>query len=104
MSRFVLSHHAKVDLEHIRAYLRTLPKEPALRIGRALQKSFKSIADNPFLGATQSELTRLAGVEVRSRLVRSYRVFYTSSASIPEIIAILHTARDIAAVVAERLQ
>jgi plasmid stabilization system protein ParE len=92
------------DLQDIRAYLAALPRKPALRIGRDLQKTLISIAGNPFLGAAQSDFTRFGGVEVRSRLVHSYRIFYTVGAGAPEVIAVLHTARDSASILAIRLQ
>jgi hypothetical protein len=52
----------------------------------------------------QSELTRIAGVEVRSRFASSYRILYTLGGSAPEIVGVLHTARDIASIMAKRLQ
>ena len=104
MSRFFLSPHAHSDLTAIKTYLETVPKEPALRIARALQRTLISIADNPYHGIAQSELTRLAGVEVRSRLVHSYRILYIVGDTAPEIIGIMHTARDIASTMEQRLR
>ena len=104
MSRFYFSSHVKRDLREIKTYLDSLPKVPAHKIAKALQRTFRSIAENPYQGIGQSEFTRLAGVEVRSRLVQSYRVLYFVGGSAPEIIAVLHTARDIAAIVRQRLQ
>jgi plasmid stabilization system protein ParE len=104
LNRFVLSRYARRDLEEIRSYIELLPRQPSMKIGRGLQRTLKSIAIDPYLGSLQSEFTRLAGAEVRSRLVLSYRIFYIVGAPVPEIVAILHTARDIASIVASRLQ
>jgi plasmid stabilization system protein ParE len=104
MNRFVLSRHAQRDLEEIRAYSQSKPRKSHLKIGRALQKTLRSIAGAPFLGTVQSEFTRLAGTEIRSRLVDPYRIFYTVGAPTPEILAILHSARDIHSIMTVRLQ
>ncbi len=104
MSRFFLSIHAQSDLGEIKAYLNTLPVRPAKQIGARIQQTLISIAEAPFLGTAQSALTRMAGAEIRSRLCSSYRILYTFSRNIPEIIGILHTARDIKTVMADRLQ
>jgi plasmid stabilization system protein ParE len=104
MNRFLFSRDADRDLDDILDYLGSIPRVPARRIGREIQGTLKSIARNPYLGSLQSEFTRLAGAEVRSRLVSSYRIFYLVGAPVLEIVAILHTARDIASIVASRLQ
>jgi plasmid stabilization system protein ParE len=104
LSRFFFSPCAKRDLVDIKAYLDSVPQAPANKIARALQATFRSIAENPYQGVGQSALTRLAGVEVRSRLVDSYRILYTVGRSAPEIIGVLHTSRNIASIMAKRLQ
>lgn len=104
MSRFFFSPYAKRDLVDIKAYLESVPLPPANKIARALQMTFRSIAENPYQGVGQSALTRLAGVEVRSRLVDSYRILYTVGVRVPEIIGVLHTSRNIASIMAKRLQ
>ncbi len=104
MSRFILSEAADRDIDDILEHLDAIEKAPARRIGRNIQRVLTSIGRNPFLGSPQSEFTRLAGTEIRSRLVESYRIFYTVGAPTPEIVAILHTARDIHSIMACRLQ
>ncbi len=104
LNRFYFSRHAKRDLAEIKAYLDSVPQTPADKIARALQLTFRAITANPYQGVGQSELTRLAGVEVRSWLVDSYRVIYTLGRRAPEIIGVLHTARNIASIMAKRLQ
>jgi plasmid stabilization system protein ParE len=104
LSRFFFSPCAKRDLVELKAYLQSLPKAPADRIARALQTIFRNIADDPYQGVVQSELTRIAGIEFRSRLVLSYRILYTVGGSAPEIVGVLHTSRNIASIMAKRLQ
>ena len=104
MSRYFLSFHAKNDLDEIRIYLRAIPPQPAKRIGVRLQQAFNEIAASPQHGIAQSALTLLAGVEVRSRLCSPYRIFYISGRTVPEILGVIHTARDIATIMAGRFQ
>jgi plasmid stabilization system protein ParE len=104
VSRFFLSAHAQGDLLEIRAFFTPLPSAPANRIARKIQQTLNSIAENPYLGTAQSNLTLLAGTEVRSRLCSSYRILYIHSGIAPEIIGVIHTSRDIAAIMAKRLQ
>jgi plasmid stabilization system protein ParE len=85
-------------------HLRSIPDVPARKIAVALQMTFRSIAENPYQGAGQSELTRISGAEIRSRLVQSFRIFYIVSGIAPEIVGVLHTARDISSIMAKRLQ
>ncbi len=104
VSRFLLSRHAERDLDEILSYLDSIPEKPACVTASAIQKALKSIASHPYRGVIQSELTRLAGIEVRSRLVNSYRIVYTVGANSSEILGVLHTARNIGDIMAERLQ
>lgn len=104
MSRFFLSAEAARDLDEILEYLDRLPDAPAERIGQSLQSMLESIAMRPLLGAPHSHLTRLLGEEVRSRLVPPYRIFYRLGKSAPEVIAILHGARDQRSIMDSRFQ
>ena len=88
------SAYADFDLDDILAYLDGLPDEPANRILDSIEETLQSIAKQPYLCAAHSELTRLLGEEVRSRLVSPYRIFYRVGRSGPEILSILHGARD----------
>ncbi len=104
MKRFLLSHDADYDLDEILTYLDALPDKPAVLIASAIQKTLNSIADQPYRGGLQSELTRIAGVEVRARVVNSYRIFYHIRGETPEIVGVLHAARDSDAIMARRFQ
>jgi len=101
---FRLSPDADHDLDLILAYLETIPGKPRWKIAASIQKALLSIASFPHRGAPQSELTRLAGEEVRSRLVHSYRIIYKVGSGFPDIMGVLHTSRDIAGTIAPRLQ
>jgi plasmid stabilization system protein ParE len=85
-------------------YLSQIPSKPAKRLAAAIQKTLRSIAEYPLQGAGQSELTRLLGLPVHSRVVSGYRIIYHLGGRYPEIIAILHTTRDIRSIMAKRLQ
>jgi plasmid stabilization system protein ParE len=104
LSRFHLSAEAELDLDDILTYLDQLPLEPGDRIAESLQGILESIGTQPLLGAPHSQLTRLLGQEVRSRLVPPYRIYYRLGKNIPEIIAILHGARDQTSILGNRFQ
>jgi plasmid stabilization system protein ParE len=46
----------------------------------------------------------MAGEEVRSRVCAPYRILYLVSGALPEIVAVLHTARDIPSILSSRIQ
>jgi plasmid stabilization system protein ParE len=64
LSRFAISEEADRDLDEILNYLDPVPERPALTVLSAIEKALFAIADYPYRGAVQSELTRLMGVEV----------------------------------------
>ena len=99
-----LSSDAKRDLAEIRLYLGQLPANPAESIAREIRAMFRSIADNPYLGQAHSDLTLIAGQEVRSRLCGAYRIYYRICKTLPEIFAIRHTARNSRGLLINRLQ
>ena len=104
MKRFLLSPYASRDLDEVISYLESFPVEPANRIGSSMRRMLENIGEYPLRGPAQSELTRIMGFEVRSRLVASYRVLYRAGPAVPEIIGILHAARDVPTIMAERVQ
>jgi plasmid stabilization system protein ParE len=104
LKRFVLSEDAERDLDAIRRFLDGVSTGLARKTAIALQRGLRSIADDPQLGARHSLLTRIVGSEVRSRVAPPYRIFYRLSGTYPEVIAIIHTARDLATVLAGRFQ
>jgi plasmid stabilization system protein ParE len=103
LSRFYLSPHAAVDLEDIRRYFAPIPERFGAPIRRALRAMLHEIAANPQRGSSHSEATRFLGQEVRTRAVPPYRIFYRKHGEVPEILAVLHTAQDISAILRKRL-
>lgn len=104
MKRFLLSADADRDLDEIEAYLDLLPAAASIRGGSKLLQALAKIARDHYLGAPHSNLTRLVGGEVRSRLASPYRIFYRLAGSTPEILSIPHTSRDLQTVFEERFQ
>ncbi len=104
MTPFHFSAEAEIDLDEILEYLDALPVGPGDRVAQAIQEMIESIAAQPYLGTSHSSLTRLLGQEVRSRLVPPYRIYYRMGAKVPEIIAILHGARDQRSILGARFQ
>jgi len=68
MTLYQLSPDARRDMAEIRLYLTQLPVQPAKKIVREIKAMLRRIAENPYIGQTHSDLTRIAGQEVRSRL------------------------------------
>jgi len=104
MSRFYLTEHAGEDLDDIRSYFADIPDRFGLPVRQALRTMLHEIAANPQRGSSHSEGTRILGQEVRTRAVPPYRIFYRELRGVPEILAILHTAQDISAILRKRLQ
>ena len=104
MSRFYLSPPAMADLEDIRRYFTPIPERFGAPIRRALRTMFHEIAASPQRGRSHSEATRFLGQDVRTRAVPPYRIFYRELGGVPEILAVLHTAQDISAILRKRLQ
>jgi plasmid stabilization system protein ParE len=104
VSRYFLSGPAKNDLAEIRRYLDPNPDRYTRPIRHGLRLMIEDIGLNPQRGAIHSEATRLLGQEVRTRVLPPYRLFYRDSHAIPEIVAVIHTARDVSSILMERLQ
>ena len=66
------------------------------RRSAAALRTFKPclVLENSYPRVAHSSLTRILGVEVRSRLAYPYRFYYRLGGTAPEVIAVLHTARD----------
>ena len=104
MSRFYLTSQAGEDLAEIRRYFAPIPDRFGLPVRRALRAMLHEIATNPQRGSIHSEATRILRQDVRTRAVPPYRIFYRNLNGVPEILAILHTAQDISAILRKRLQ
>ncbi len=104
MKRYHLTRDAFADLDEIRNYLDRIPERYAAPIRRGLRSLLREIAAHPHRGAGHSQATRLLSQEVRTRAMPPYRIFYRDNNGTPEVLALLHTARDIDSILAERLQ
>jgi plasmid stabilization system protein ParE len=104
VTRYYLTRDTFADLDEIRRYLDPFPERYTLPIRRGLRSLLKEIAAHPDRGANHSEATRLLDQEVRTRALPPYRIFYRDQQGTPEVIAILHMARDVKSILAERLQ
>jgi plasmid stabilization system protein ParE len=102
--RFYFSPEASADLDEIQHYLDEIPRQHVVPIRRGLQNLIREIASHPDRGASHSQATLIFGFEVRTRVVIPYRIFYRDNRGIPEIIAVLHTARDIRSILSKRVQ
>jgi plasmid stabilization system protein ParE len=99
-TRYYLTRDAFADLDEIRRYLDPFPERYTLPIRRGLRSLLQEIAVYPDRGANHSQATRLLG----QRALPPYRIFYRNQQGTPEVIAILHMARDVKSILAERLQ
>jgi plasmid stabilization system protein ParE len=102
MSRFLFSPAAQADLEELAIQLDSFSPLAAIKLGRQIFAMLTSISDQPYLGLEHSNFSRLFGCEVRSRRVQRYRIFYFVTHP-PEIIAILHGARDRNSILSSRV-
>jgi len=102
--RFYFSPEASADLDEIQRYLDQIPKQRVAPIRKGLRELIREIASHPDRGANHSQATLIFGFEVRTRVVTPYRIFYRDNRGVPEIIAVLHTARDIESILSKRVQ
>jgi plasmid stabilization system protein ParE len=104
VSRFFLTRYASQDLDEIRFYLAPVPERHAAPIRRHLRSLLHEIAAYPERGAIHSQATRIFGEEIRTRALPPYRIFYRDHNDSPEVVAILHMARDAQRILMERVQ
>ncbi len=83
--------------------LRGIPAKPALRIGRQIKATFEQIAEWPHLGVRYPRFKQEHGYDLRSRLCGNYKIIYRADLKVPDIVAILHTKRDIDFIMRQRL-
>ena len=104
VSRSFVTPAASRDLTEIRIYLERLPARPRGRIAEELKRAIQTIVENSYMSLADSELTRILGQEVRSWPVSSYRIYFRMGRAAPEILGILHAARDHASILRQRIQ
>jgi plasmid stabilization system protein ParE len=95
MGRFSLTPAAKEDLAEIARFITEKgSRESAVRVGAELRKSMRRLADTPGVGHLRSDL---ADESLRFWLVYSYLIVYRPDAKPLQIMRILHSARDVEA-------
>jgi len=95
---------ASADLDDIRRYLARVPQRYAAPIRQALRSLLHDIAANPQRGANHGLATGILGEEVKSRPLPPYRIFHRDDNGIPEILGIIDMRRDMATILAKRVQ
>jgi plasmid stabilization system protein ParE len=103
VTRFIFTPASQQDVEQIADYLRTLPRTPALRIGREVQKAIETIAAHPYLGRVDELLTRQSGRRIRRFLCTGYLLFYFVENERVCFVGMLHGKQDIDSIMEKRL-
>jgi plasmid stabilization system protein ParE len=104
VKRFTFTPAARRDVEQITDYLRTIPRAPALRIGRALQRAIETITNQPHLGRIDHRLTERSAIKILRFLSEGYVLFYFIDDIGLCIIGILHGKRDIPSIMEQRIK
>jgi toxin ParE1/3/4 len=91
MSRFRLSHRAEADISNIRGYIAQDNATVADRFVGELFDIFHLLGRDPKIGQQRTDLRP----NLRSFSHGNYVVFYQLASGCPEIIAVIHGARDI---------
>jgi plasmid stabilization system protein ParE len=99
--RFRLTEDAVRDLEQAASYLAEESEAAALNLANDLEHSFLFIADWPDCGHHRSDLTHKKNVRFWNS--RGYLIVYRLDLKPTLILAVLHEARDAAALMASRL-
>jgi antitoxin ParD1/3/4/toxin ParE1/3/4 len=92
MKKFILTQHARQDVNDIWDYIASDSIEAADRVLEALDDAMIKLAKNPGIGHWREDLT-----DERHRffLVYSYLIVYRYETKPLQVIRILHAARDI---------
>ena len=97
MSRFRITPAALADLTDIRDYLRgTAGPDVAARVLSDLYDAMVNVASRPDLGHARPDLTT---EPLLFFLVFRYLVIYRTDRPILEVVRVLHSARNVAAIV-----
>jgi plasmid stabilization system protein ParE len=104
VNRLHLSRSASEDLDEIRRYLDTIPRRYAQPIAKAIRALLEEVAAHPDRGSSYSAATLVLHQEIKSRALPPYRIFYRVQDQIPEVVAVVHMARDVESILAKRLQ
>ena len=103
MKRFTLHRGAADDLDEIIQYFDSLPAVPALKLGRQIQSALGFVASQPNASFKHREYSQLCGGDVHIYIAGKYKIIYRSDLPVPDVLAILHGARDIDTIMHQRL-
>ena len=97
MSRFALARDVRTDLDEIWNYIAIENNSPAAanRQIDLLYQKFAFLAAHPLIGEARDDL----GPNLRALVVRPYLVLYRAKSYGIEVAQVVHSARDINAVV-----
>jgi plasmid stabilization system protein ParE len=96
MPRYVVSPEAFDDLQEIWDFIATDSPQAADRVVAELFSAFQRLAEWPGMGHTRRDLTER---DVRFFPVGSYLVVYRELQPALQIVAVLHSARDVPSVI-----
>src|SRR5258705_1378691 len=92
MKRYVLTPSATRDVNHIWDYIANDSIEAAERVLDSLESAMVKLAQTPGIGHWREEV---ADKRHRFFLVYSYVIVYRHEAKTPQIVRVLHAARDV---------
>ena len=88
---YLLSPLAVIDIEDILTYLDQRNPAVALRYRDDFYSAFSKLADNPYHGQAQPDISKNA----RHWVISPYRILYRIVDPDIEIVRVIHAARDI---------
>ena len=98
MKLFVLSAAAEQDMAAIDSHISANNPDAAVRVLRTLREAMRALAEYPAMGHVRTDLTARP---VRFWPVSSYLIIYQPGAPPLPVLRVLHSARDIAALLVE---
>ena len=92
MSRYLLSAHAKTDLEQIWSYIANDNIDAADKVRNAIKSALEKLAQMPFIGHMRKDVKNPA---YRFYVVYSYLIVYRPETNPLKVVRIVHGARDL---------
>ncbi len=101
MSRYVFGRYVESDLLEIRDHIANDSPDSALRMMGSFVRAFRLLAKQPDLGHVREDLLEPS---VRFWPVGAYLILYLAGRKPIEIVAVVHGARDVPAIMNRRSQ
>jgi plasmid stabilization system protein ParE len=101
VSRYVFGRYVEGDLREIRDHIARDSPDSARRMMIRFVDAFRLLAGRPELGHVREDLL---GPEIRFWPVGAYLILYMARRTPIEILAVVHGARDVPAIVNSRAQ